>query len=344
MQHKQWLILSALLLFLYACSKGKEIAAFIGFRKPAEFPAVVYNMADNPITAEKFELGRRLFYESRLSRNNTISCGFCHLQPAGFTHHGHDVSHGIDDRLGNRNSQPIMNLAWNRTFMWDGGVFDLDLQPIVPITNHVEMDETVENVIDKLKNTAPYPEMFRKAYGTEEITTARLMKALSAFMLMLVSDQSKYDSVMRKQSTFTEPEQRGYTLFQQHCNTCHQEPLFTDQSFRNNGIGVGPNNDEGRYPVTLNPEDRYKFKVPSLRNLAYTAPYMHDGRFYTVSGVLDHYMSEVQDMPTLDPALKKDGHPGISISETEKDHLIAFLNTLNDVKFIRDKRFSEESK
>lgn len=343
MYRKHWIILTGLVLLLYACTKGKEISSFLNFRKPAEFPEPVYKIANNPVTAEKFELGRRLFYEARLSRNNTVSCGLCHLQAAGFTHHGHDVSHGIDDRLGTRNSPPIMNLAWNTTFMWDGGVFDLDLQPLVPITSHVEMDETIENVIRKLEATTPYPELFRKAYGTEEITTARMMKALSAFMVMLVSDQSRYDSVMRKQSTFTADEQQGYALFQRNCNTCHKEPLFTDQSFRNNGIGTGPNNDEGRYAVTLNPGDKYRFKVPSLRNLAYTAPYMHDGRFYSLSAVLDHYISEVQDMPTLDPVLKKEGHPGISLTATEKHYIISFLNTLNDVKFIRDKRFSEEN-
>lgn len=196
-----------LLTLLYACSK-KEPApeTFTGFKQPVGFPSAVYT---EPITKEKFELGRRLFYEPRLSRDNTISCGSCHIQSAAFTHHGHDVSHGIDDRLGTRNSPPIMNLAWNRTFMWDGGVFDIDLQPIAPITNPVEMDETIENVLKKLRNTPPYPALFKKAYGSEEMNTARMMKALSQFMAMLVSDQSKYDSVMRKQGpVFTAEEQR----------------------------------------------------------------------------------------------------------------------------------------
>lgn len=344
MRKQQWLLISGFVVLLFACSKSEAVMAFIGFNKPEHFPAPVYKLENNPVTKEGFELGRKLFYESRLSRNNTISCGFCHLQTAAFTHHGHDVSHGIDDRLGSRNSPPIMNLAWNTTFMWDGGIFDLDLQPVAPITNVVEMDETVENVLNKLRNTPPYPLMFRKAFGTEEITTARMMKALSQFMVMLVSDQSKYDSVIRKQGvSFSAAEQRGYELFRQQCSSCHQEPLFTDYSFRNNGLGIGSNNDEGRYLVTLNPADRYKFKVPSLRNLAYTAPYMHDGRLLTLNAVLNHYSAEVQDMETLDPLLKRNGVPGIPLSDADKKDLLAFLHTLNDRNFIMDKRFSEES-
>ena len=340
MNKLQWLILTGFSIFIFACGKSEMIAAFIGFQQPSTFPAPVYNLANNPVTQDGFELGRKLFYESRLSRNNTISCGFCHLQTSAFTHHGHDVSHGIDDRLGSRNSPPIMNLAWNTTFMWDGGVFDMDLQPIVPITSFVEMDETMENVLNKLRNTAPYPAMFKKAFGSDEITTAHMMKALSQFMVMLVSDHSKYDSVIRKQGvSFTADEQQGYELYQQKCSSCHKEPLFTDHSFRNNGLGVGPNNDEGRYPITLNPDDKYKFKVPSLRNLAYTAPYMHDGRFYTLQAVLNHYTSEVQESATLDPLLRN----GISLNTDEQQKLLAFLNTLNDRNFITDKRFSEES-
>ncbi|MEC5144766.1 cytochrome c peroxidase [Chitinophaga sp. 212800010-3] len=344
MSKLQWCLLASLALFLFACSKSEQIIAFIGFRSPAGFPEPAYKFANNQVTKEGFELGRKLFYEPRLSRNNTISCGFCHMQSSAFTHHGHDVSHGIDDRLGSRNSPPIMNLAWNPSFMWDGGVFDLDLQPVAPITNPVEMDESIDNVLKKLRNTSAYPELFRKAFGSPEITSARMMKALSQFMVMLVSDQSKYDSVMRGQNAaFTADEKQGYALFQQHCNSCHREPLFTDHSFRNNGIGVGPNNDVGRYAVTLREEDKYAFKVPSLRNLAYTAPYMHDGRFYSLKGVLTHYVSEITDMPTLDPLLKKNGKPGISLTDKEQDQLLAFLQTLNDRHFIDDKRFSEEA-
>jgi len=328
-------LLIALSVFILACTKQDLMERFFGFKQPENFPPTVYK---KEVTQAGFELGRKLFYEPRLSRNNTVSCGSCHIQSAAFTHHGHDISHGIDDRLGNRNATPIMNMAWHNTFMWDGGVFDLDLQPIVPITNVVEMDETIENVLNKLRNHPQYPELFKKAYGSTEITSAKMLKALSQFMVMLVSANSKYDSVHLQKTTFAEAEQQGYKVFQQKCNSCHQEPLFTDLSFRNNGIGPGPANDEGREPITLNPADKFKFKVPSLRNLAFTAPYMHDGRFYSLDAVLNHYSDEVKDMPTLDPLLKN----GIALTATEKVQLKAFLNTLNDKNFITDKRFAEQ--
>lgn len=343
--------ITVLLTLLLLCSLAacrKEIAeeigiAFPGFSIPENFPAPVYHFDTNPVTQEGFELGRKLFYEPRLSRNNTISCGSCHIQAAGFTHHGHDVSHGIDDRLGKRNSPPIMNLAWSPSYMWDGGIFDLDLQPIAPITAHEEMDESVENVLAKLRTTGNYPELFRKAFGSTNITSARFLKALSQFMVMCVSSHAKYDSVMRQEGpSFTETEQAGYVLFKRQCSGCHTEPLFTDHSFRDNGIGIGFNGDKGRYEITLNESDMYKFKVPSLRNLQYTAPYMHDGRFYTLEAVLDQYAGHVQATPNLDPLLQPEGTPGIPLSATDKAALLAFLHTLNDQTFVTEKMLSEQ--
>jgi cytochrome c peroxidase len=325
---------------LLACTK--EMAdRFTGFRKPDHFPEPVYNVPGNPVTKEGFELGRKLFYEPRLSRNNTISCGSCHIQSAAFTQHGHDVSHGIDDRLGRRNSPAIMNLAWMPTFMWDGGVFDLDLQPIVPITAHEEMDETIPNILEKLRAHPDYPGLYQKAFGTREINTATTMKALAQFMILCISSESKYDSVMRGQSVFTNEETQGYVLFKQHCNSCHTEPLFTDHSFRNNGIAIGSNDDAGRAEVTLNPLDRYRFKVPSLRNLQFTAPYMHDGRFYTLPAVLDHYSSQVQNTPNLDPLLHQSGRLGIALTGEDKTKLLSFLKTLTDRKFIANQLLAE---
>lgn len=321
-----------------ACSK-QAIDAFRGFEKPANFPEPAYHFNNNEITKAKFELGRKLFYEPRFSRDNTISCGTCHIQSAGFTHHGHDVSHGIDDKLGKRNSPPIMNMAWRKDFFWDGGVFDLDLQPIVPITNPVEMDETVANVVKKLQEHPDYPKLFTRAFGSDEINTERIMKALSQFMAMAVSSNSKYDKVMRKEGgTFTVEEEKGYQLFQQHCSGCHKEPLFTDESFRNNGIGIGYNNDMGRYEVTLNEKDKYTFKVPSLRNLSYTSPYMHDGRFITLNAVLDHYAENIRETPNLDPLLKNT----LPLTPEDRQNILAFLKTLDDPGFIADKRFSEQ--
>lgn len=335
--NKRYLILISSLIVMISCSK-EIISRFGGFRQPANFPMPVYRMNNNPITEDGFILGRKLFYEPRLSRNNTISCGSCHIQSAAFTHHGHDVSHGIDDRLGTRNAQPIMNLAWSPDFFWDGGVFDLDLQPIVPITNHVEMDESVQNVQEKLRQLPEYPNFFKRAFGTEEINTTRMMKALSQFMLLCISASSRYDSVMNGLQKFTETETQGYELFKQHCNGCHKEPLFTDHSFRNNGLPPGLSNDEGRYQITLNPADRYKFKVPSLRNLLFTVPYMHDGRFITLDAVLDHYNEGIHSTPHLDPLLKN----GIKLSLLQRQQLLAFLKTLIDRDFLINPLLAEQ--
>jgi len=317
---------------------------FLGFQKPSNFPEPQYNLAGNPVTKAGFELGRALFYEPRLSRNNTISCGSCHIQSSAFTQHGHDVSHGIDDRLGTRNSPPIMNLAWNKAFMWGGGVYDLDLQPIVPITTHEEMDENLENVLSKLRLLPKYTTMFNTAFGTEEVTTARFMKALSQFMVMCISSNSKYDKVMHNQAgiKFSVEEEEGYSLFKQKCASCHAEPLFTDGSFRNNGLGLSPVKDVGLFTATLIETDRYKFKVPSLRNLQYTGPYMHDGRFLSLEGVLEHYNSEVQQTANLDPILITEGKLGISLSASDKSKILAFLSTLNDEEFITNTLLSEQ--
>jgi cytochrome c peroxidase len=237
-----------------------------------------------------------------------------------------------------------MNLAWNKAFMWGGGVFDLDLQPITPITTHEEMDENLENVLNKIRVLPKYTAMFKGAFGTEEVTTARFMKALSQFMVMCVSSNSKYDKVMRKEAgaAFTANEQAGYVLFKDKCASCHSEPLFTDGSFRNNGLGISTINDKGLYGATLIETDKYKFKVPSLRNLQYTAPYMHDGRFLSLTGVLEHYSSGVQGTPNLDPVLNQNGKPGIALNEDQKAKLTAFLNTLNDTEFINNKILSEQ--
>jgi cytochrome c peroxidase len=347
MNRKHLMVLFAMALFIIACKKSEplidKIAAFIGFVKPANFPEPVYNFAENKITQEGFELGRMLFNEPRLSRNNTITCGSCHIQSSAFTQHGHDVSHGIDDRLGTRNSPPIMNLAWSKAFNWGGGVYDLDTQPIIPITTHEEMDENLENVYNKLRAIPKYTSKFKAAFGSEEINTARFMKALSQFMLMCISSNSKYDKVMRKEgnASFTSEEMEGYILFKEKCASCHSEPLFTDGSFRNNGLGISPVNDKGLYTATLLETDKYKFKVPSLRNLKYTAPFMHDGRFLSLAGVLEHYNSEVMATPNLDASLKGT-KLGISLTAAQKLKITAFLNTLNDEDFIKNPLLAEQ--
>ena len=341
MKQKYSILLLFISLLTIACTK--EITqVFEGFKKPSNFPDPVYKFENNQVTKAGFELGRKLFFDPILSADNTISCGSCHIPTSAFTHHGHSVSHGINDLLGTRNSPPIMNLAWSNAFMWDGGIVDLDIQPIAPLTSHVEMGETMTNVLTKLKNNANYTSQFKAAFGSEEITNIKMLKALSQYMLMCVSAESKYDSVMRKQQVFTKEENEGYVIFQNKCNSCHQAPLFTDNRFRNNGLQPSQLNDPGRMLITLLNTDKYQFKVPSLRNLAYTAPYMHDGRFLNLDAVLAHYSQGVVSTENLDPLLVNGNKLGIELTENEKSKLLLFLNTLNDKKFITNQMLAEQ--
>ncbi len=311
---------------------------------PANFPEMVYDVSKNPPTEQGFELGKKLFYDGKLSANGFISCGFCHQQRFAFTHHGHQFSHGIDDLEGVRNTPAIQNAAYMRQFTWDGATAHLDLFPIIPIANEVEMGETVSNVLAKLKADAEYRRLFADAFKNGEVSNENFFKALSQFMVMMVSSNSKYDKYVRNEEggTFTEEEERGLGIFRQKCASCHKTDLFTDDSFRNNGLPQYPGlNDLGHAEVSGNVADNYKFKVPSLRNVAVTAPYMHDGRFGSLQSVLDFYANGVVDSPTLDPILKQNGKLGIDLSAEDQQALISFLNTLTDEDYLNDKRFAE---
>jgi len=312
---------------------------------PANFPDPVYDLTSNPPTVEGVALGKRLFYDTRLSRTNMVSCGFCHIQSTAFTHHGHDVSHGVDDKLGRRNALPLQNLIFYKTFFWDGGVYNLELVPLNAITDEVEMDETVDSILEKLRAVPDYPVQFERAFGSKEITATRFLQALSQFMATMVSANSKYDLFVRNENnvTLTETEMKGLALFEQKCSGCHATDLFTDQTYRNNGYSSATDlgRDKGREEITLNEEDRGKFKVPSLRNVEYSAPYMHNGKLATLEDVLDFYSSGVHDSPTLDPLLKQDGKPGIALTSEEKTAIIQFLYTLTDELYLTDRQFSE---
>jgi cytochrome c peroxidase len=338
------LAVSSLIYLGAACSKdgSQEIEPEALFTVPANFPKPVYDFSKNPITNGGFELGKALFYDGNLSRDGTISCAECHSQPSAFTHHGHDLSHGIDNKIGIRNAPPVQNMAFQKEFFWDGGVFDLDLFSIAPIENPVEMDEKLGNVLDKLRNQEKYTSLFQKAYGSKEITTERFLKALSQFMLTLVSANSRYDKYIRKEQGggLTADELEGLEIFKQKCASCHSGELFTDQSYRNNGLPVYNKDDTGRQRITALAEDSYKFKVPSLRNISVTAPYMHDGRFYSLDAVLNHYSDGVTDSKTLDGLLKNNQSLGIALSKDEKTKLIAFLKTLTDEEFLKNKKFA----
>lgn len=335
-----------LFLVLAGCSDDNDayVDVPLVLTVPSNFPPLAYNIGLNPPTQKGFELGRKLFYDGRLSSDGLISCGFCHIQENAFTHHGHTVSHGVNNAAGTRNSPSIQNLAFQTAFMWDGATAHLDLQPLIPLTSPIEMNGNLTAIVAMMKADPVYRELFARAFPDSEINTENMLKALSQFMVMVTSSNSRFDKYRRAEAggTLTADELAGYALFNDKCASCHATDLFTDNSFRNNGIVINPAvNDVGRYKVTELAEDYYKFKVPSLRNVEKTAPYMHDGRFGTLESVLNHYAGGVVNSPTLDPLLKQNGNLGIPLNSTEKAQLVAFLKTLTDNQYLTDKRFSE---
>jgi cytochrome c peroxidase len=334
---KVWSIGIVLFLVLCAFQITKEPL----FSVPTSWPKPVYNFSKNPLTSQKVELGRALFYDPLLSKNNQISCASCHSPFTAFTHVDHDLSHGIDDRIGTRNSPALMNLAWHQSFMWDGSINHLDMQALAPISHPDEMGEKIESVVLKLQRTKNYPALFLKAFGDSIITGQHTLKAISQFMLTLVSSNSKYDSVMRRQAQFTPQQKNGYALFQKNCAACHAEPLFTNLQFENNGLEVDTTlNDYGRMRITRNKSDSLKFKVPSLRNIEFSFPYMHDGRLKTIAAVLKHYTNGVKQSSTLSVHLQK---PMI-LSSNNKVDLTAFLLTLTDKTFLFNSKFGYPKK
>lgn len=325
------------ILILISLAFAKRLTTPIYLEVPKNWPKPHYDFKSNPLTEEGFQLGRHLFYDPILSRDNTISCASCHLQATGFTHVDHDLSHGIEGKIGTRNSLALMNLAWTKDFMWDGGVNHLDVQPLAPITSAVEMDETLGNVVAKLQKQEKYKLLFEKAFGTKKITGQLTLKALSQYLVLLQTSNSKYDKVIRHEEKFTESEQKGYNLFKANCASCHQEPLFCSDKFENNGLTMDSTlNDIGRMKITNNPNDYLKFKVPTLRNIQFTFPYMHDGRFKTLTEVIKHYNSGIHQSATLSKDLIKP----MNLSDNDRVDLVAFLKTLSDTEFLFNPRFS----
>lgn len=293
---------------------------------PYNWPKPVFDFKKKPLIPAQVLLGRVLFYDPLLSRNNTVSCASCHSQYTAFTHVDHALSHGIDDRIGTRNSPALMNLAWSTLFMWDGSMSSMQQQVFSPITHPQEMDENLLRLTGKLQRSSIYSELFYSAFQDSTITAQRIAIALEQFMLTLVSAQSKYDLVMNKKEAFTPQEQKGYLLFRKNCASCHTEPLFTNYRFEQNTLSPDTLlNDSGRSKITHRKEDTFKFKVPTLRNIEFSYPYMHDGRFTTLSEVLNHYSVSFQS--ATGP---------IIITSKDKVDLMAFLLTLTDRKFLFD--------
>jgi cytochrome c peroxidase len=327
-------------LLVNACKKsgdGNSGPHPLSFTTPAGFPAPQYSFTGNPLTQEGFELGRKLFYDGRLSKDGNFPCASCHQQFAAFATFDHPLSHGFDNQFTLRNAPGLFNMAWNKEMHWDGGITNIEVQPLAPLTAPNEMAEDINNVIGKLQQDEGYKKMFKAAFGDETINSQRMLLAITQFVNSLVSANSKYDKVKQNMASFTQTEQNGYVLFQSKCVSCHPEPLFTDHSFRNVGLPVDPfNKDVGRMRITGKKEDSLKFKVPSLRNVALTFPFEHDGRFSSITAVLDHYSSGIQNSTTLDPLLKNK----IPLTNVEKFYLLEFLKTLSDSTFIKEERFA----
>jgi len=318
--------------FAFIKSSNKKIP----FEVPKGWPQPQYDFSKNPLTEEGFKLGSALFYDPILSKDNTISCASCHLSFTAFTHADHSLSHGIEGKIGVRNSLALINLAWNKSFMWDGGVNNLEVQPINPITNPLEMDSKLSDVVNNLNNSAKYRKLFFEAFEDSTVTSQKLLKALAQYTSQLVSYNSKYDSVMRKESVFSERELNGYKIFKQNCSSCHTEPLFTNYSFQNNGLKMDTIlKDFGRMKITQNNQDSLKFRVPTLRNIEFSAPYFHDGRVNKLKDVIQHYSAGIVQSKTLANELQTQ----MILSDQDKKDLLVFLKTLTDKYALYQERY-----
>jgi cytochrome c peroxidase len=343
---------------LFSCRKEK-----VGFKptpysliKPSHFPNMVIP-EDNPLTKEGVELGRFLFYEKRLSGDNTMSCATCHMPQNGFSD-ANQFSVGIDGIAGTRQSMALVNLGWENFFFWDGRSSSLEEQILEPVPNPIEMHQSWKDAVSKLNADVKYRNRFFRAFNEEGIDSVKVSKAIAQFLRTLVSGESKYDVMYKYENSMTlnsneqailgtiDPEEwAGYDLFKSlngaDCFHCHNGPLMQVKKFSNNGLMPNSINDFGRAIVTNNPEDNYKFKVPTLRNIALTAPYMHDGRFATLDEVIEHYSSGIHMSPTIDPLIEFGSQGGVQLDAQEKYLLKKFLLTLTDNNFINNPNFKD---
>jgi len=307
---------------------------------------------DNPLTREKVELGRMLFYENLLSGDGSMSCSSCHNQSNAFSDTAR-LSTGIDGLFGHRQAMAIFNMAWNdNEFFWDGRAHFLRDQALKPIQDPLEMHETLPNTIAKLEAKGRYRVQFSKAFGDDSITSERISLALEAFMFTLVYNQSKYDRYLTGTATLSESEERGRALFFAEynpffpelsgadCAHCHSGSNFENDQYMNNGLDDEAQiSDFGRQAVSGSAADKGKFKVPSLRNIALTHPYMHDGRFRTLEEVVDHYNTGIHASTTLEDPLAYSMSTGLMLTAQDKKDLVNFLKTLTDYQFIKNPAF-----
>ena len=322
---------------------------------PSHFPQMIIP-EDNPMTVEGVELGRKLFYETLLSGDNSISCAECHAPSSAYSD-PNQFSTGIDGIQGGRNSMALINLGWNQAFFWDGRAKTLEEQILIPVEDPIEMHETWTNAVSELSASIEYRNMFFKAFGDGGIDSTRVAKAIAQFLRTMISGSSKYDVMYKFENglslnsteqgiytTVTPSEWAGYDLFKSlngaDCFHCHNGPLMQVHKFSNNGLDA-TFSDLGRGGVTGNPNDNGKFKVPTLRNIAYSAPYMHDGRLATLDDVINHYSNFIQMSPTIDPLIEFAGQGGVQLDALEKDLLKQFLMTLSDENFVNNPDFQE---
>jgi cytochrome c peroxidase len=346
------LLFSITLLIAAACAKAPEpvwdttsyTLDYGGLPEP-ELPV------DNLLTEQGVKLGRMLFYETRLSGDNSLACASCHKQENAFTDTNR-FSTGIDGLEGHRQAMSAVNMLWNTNgYFWDGRAQKLRDQSIIPIQDDLEMNETMENVVEKLEQDTLYKHQFFRAFGSEDISSHRIGLALEQFMNSIVSYRSKYDLFLEGEATFTEEEELGMELFFEEynpyfpetsgadCGHCHGGKNFSSQEYMNNGLD-SIYNDNGRYDVTGLESDRGAMKVTTLRNIELTPPYMHDGRFKTLEEVIDHYNEGLRYNASLDPALAMTMGTGLMLNNTDKNALIAFLRTLTDSILIQDSRYA----
>lgn len=306
---------------------------------------------DNPLTVEGIALGKKLFYDKMLSADNSVSCASCHFQEHAFSD-TKALSTGVGNLEGKRNAMPLFNLGWNEVFnnsvhrfFWDGRKIDLENQVLGPITDPLEMNQDLAELEQELRNNKEYPGLFKKAFGTDSITMRLVMYAIAQFERTLISSNSKFDKYTRGEVQLSEKEMRGLTIFKTekgdcfHCHGNDMSPFFTDFKFHNNGLDATPK-DAGLGAITGEAADMGLFKTPSLRNLSFTAPYMHDGRFKTLEEVIEFYNSQTKEGATTDEVIRKHfPNGGLNLTEEEKSDLLAFLHTLDDYEFLKDPRY-----
>jgi cytochrome c peroxidase len=331
-------------MFLFTSCEKEPTTTPYNFQVPVGF--IQPNIpANNPMTVEGVELGRKLFYDPILSKNDAQACADCHTQTYGFTDDGLQFSIGVDGDVGNRNSMAIINLAWGTSFFWDGRSVDLEHQVFGPVTNPLEMNTTWPEVEAKLNANANYKALFKTAFNIDQIDSVHVSKAIAQFLRSIVSGNSKFDKFVRSEVSLTPSELNGLTIYnteQGDCFHCHtlSNGLATDNSFKNNALDDDASmTDLGRMAVTGLASDKGKFKVPTLRNIELTAPYMHDGRFATLEEVVNHYDMGGVPSSTVDPLMKHtsgSANPGLNLSAQDKLDLIAFLKTLTDQDFVNN--------